>query len=152
MPLVVDLEFSVDRYIRAYGGVGTPLGSYGSRTNFNLLDPTKPKSFGFKSPSFAFGWFANRDNKAADIKDAMEGANVSGQVPFLPVGVGVTKSLPNGNGFWSSPTAVEIGTPGAGAGISGSQEIPCAICDELREKIRRLPFNPNSFQRDKPQQ
>ena len=148
VPLVVDLEFSVDREFRPYGGIGTPLGSYGSRTDFNLMDSSRPKSFGFKPPSLSFGWFLNIDNSARAIGDAVGGANVSAQYPFL-IGIGLSKSLPSGSdeSLLTTPTAIEFGTPSGGFGISGSREIPCVACAELRNSIRNSRINPNNFGR-----
>jgi len=147
VPLVLDLEFSVDRYFRPYGGFGTPFGSYGNRTDFNLMDSSRPRSWGFKAPSIAFGWFVNRGNGRDEIGDGLSGANLNVQVPYGPVGVGVSKSLTSDSGgILSSPTAVEVGTPGGAFNIGGSEEIPCDFCARLRQSIPAN-FSPNRFRR-----
>lgn len=99
-------------------------------------------------PTASFGWFANIGNAREEIGSAMSGGNVSGVIPFLPSGVGASKSIPTGGtNFFATPTSVEIGTPGGGAGVSGSQEIPCQFCAQMRQSMLDSRMNPYNFRR-----
>lgn len=126
---------------RFYGGFGSPFGSYRNRTDLNILDSTRPKSFGISAiPSFSVGYFTSGIDGSEDQRaGAMGGGNVSGSVPFSPIGLGISKSLPgSGESFLATPTALEIGTPNGGSiGISSSDEIFTNFSDYLRDHLRK---------------
>lgn len=144
IPLVIDLEFSFNKDYRSFLGFSTPLGSYGNRTDFNILDPNKPKSFSFRPiPSASIGYFTSGVDNEEDRRKAMGGGSLSATVPIGPVGVGVNKSTPEGDQtFWETPTAVEIGTPSAGLNIGGSQEVLEDFGEWMRKRYRKG-FNSN---------
>lgn len=138
VPLVLDLEFSFSKDYRFYGGFSTPFGgSYANRTSFNIMDSTRPKSFGFSLfPSGSIGYFTSGVKNEDDRHNAMLGGNVSVSAPFTPFAV--SKSLPeSGQSFWQTPTAIELSTPKVDLNLSTSEEIFEDFGEYMRKRFRK---------------
>lgn len=136
----VSLEVTMSKDFRFYGGLNVTSNPFAEDGNggFNA----KPV------PQFSVGYFVNGVNSEESRHRALAGPNASASVPLtplLPLGVGINKSVPDAPNvsILSTPTAVEIGTPSAGAGFGASGEILPSVRDFIRRRFGRPPVEEN---------
>jgi hypothetical protein len=123
-PGLFNVEGAISKDKRIYGGLGGNVGVAGQSAAAGDGGDGFMKDLRLRvMPQFQVGYFTNGVSDEYQRHDAMEGTSASVTVPAGPLSIGIDKSMPsNGQNFFATPTAIEIGSSGGGADITNSSE------------------------------